>query len=172
MITSQEKVAEAKQLTRKKVGRPKGKAAVRTELDWSSPVLLAELEDLTRCGLTDGQVAHCLNVSAPTLQKHKLESEEVSNALQRGRSKGIQRVANRLFEDALEGNTTAQKFYLQAVGAWRISDQATVGSSADAAFEQVEREMNAISAENKKLLEAAAKEGAAALKNLEQGAVN
>jgi hypothetical protein len=172
MITSAEKLEEAKQLTRKKAGRPRGKAAVATRLDWASPALLEELEELTRCGLTDGQVAHCLNVSPPTLQKHKLESEEVSNALQRGRSRGIQRVANRLFEDALDGNTTAQKFYLQAVGAWRVTDQATVGSSADAAFEQVEREMSAISAENKKLIEVAAKEGAAALKNLDQGAVN
>ena len=175
MKTSPELIEEARSISgRRKAGRPKGtgKSFVRTVLDWESVELHDRITELTVRGLSDAQVAYCLFVSPATLQRKKSEIEEVSEALRRGRSIGVHKVANALYEKALGGDISAQKFYLQAVGGWRIHDQATVSSGADSAFEQVEKEMGAISAQNKKLLELAAKEGAIRLKNLEEGAVN
>lgn len=145
----------------------------QNRLDWKSPELLEQIVELSQNGLTNAQVAHCLRIAPQTLLKNADASEEVAAALAQGRSIGIRRVANKLFEDALEGNTRAQMFYLKAVGGWREKEEAqvSVADRADAAFAAVEKEEMA-------RLKVMREEGQAALQKMadqlsnQQGVVN
>lgn len=73
----------------------------------------AELERLASRGLTMDQIADCLGIGRSTLYKRQGEDPDVMDAVKRGRSSGIEQVANKLFESALAGNIVAQIFYLK-----------------------------------------------------------
>ena len=83
---------------------------------------LDKIEVFASRGLTREQVAHNLGVSAKTLQRRAKERADVEDAYQRGKAKGIAKIANALFEKALEGNTTAQIFFLKCNG-WKESSE-------------------------------------------------
>jgi hypothetical protein len=136
-------------------------------------VLLEQIIELSQNGLTNAQVAHCLRISPQTLLKNADASDEVAAALAQGRSIGVRRVANKLFEDALEGNTRAQMFYLKAVGGWRETEtaQVSVADRADAAFAAVEKEEMARLKTMKEEGQAALQQIAEQLSN-RQGVVN
>ena len=59
------------------------------------------------------QIADCLGVAGSTLYKRKKDEAEISEAIKRGRSKGIATITNALFQSAKGGNITAQIFYLK-----------------------------------------------------------
>ena len=86
---------------------------------------LDKIEAFASRGLTREQVAHNLGVSAKTLQRRAKERAEVEDAYQRGKAKGIAKIANALFDNALKGNTTAQIFYLKCNG-WKESSEVEV----------------------------------------------
>jgi cytidylate kinase len=86
-------------------GRPKS-LAIDAEL-------LEKVEALAAQGLTMDQIAHCLGIHGSTLYKNKAENTEFSEAIKRGRSKGIATITNALFVKAKNGDTTAQIFYLK-----------------------------------------------------------
>ena len=65
-------------------------------------------------GLTEEQVAECFGVSRATIQRRKAEDEAFEAAYKRGRYSGVQKVANALFQSAINGNTTAQIFFLKS----------------------------------------------------------
>ncbi|MBF0119986.1 MAG: LuxR family transcriptional regulator [Desulfobacterales bacterium] len=77
------------------------------------------VEELASNGLSQEQIASMLGVCEKTLYTRKKESTEFTAAIKRGRSKGISTIANKLFEDAKNGNTTAQIFFLKTQGEWR-----------------------------------------------------
>jgi hypothetical protein len=86
-----------------------------------------------------------LEVSANVFRNAKKAHPVIAEMVDRGRSTGINRVANALFEDAIAGKTQAQIFFLKTVAGW--SDQAqqgTASQSADDAFALVEEEQNAL----------------------------
>ncbi len=65
-------------------------------------------------GLTTGQIAKCLGVSWSTLDRRKKEFEEIDDAIKKGEALGVSRVANALYESAVnDKNVTAQIFYLK-----------------------------------------------------------
>ena len=78
-----------------------------------SEIDLDHLEALAAQGLTVKQMADCLGIGRSTLYDHKKARPEVSDAIKRGRSKGIATVSNALFQSAKGGNVTAQIFYLK-----------------------------------------------------------
>ena len=72
-----------------------------------------KVETLAAQGLTMVQIADCLGVAGSTLYKRKKDEAEISEAIKRGRSKGIATITNALFQSAKGGNITAQIFYLK-----------------------------------------------------------
>ena len=72
-----------------------------------------KVETLAAQGLTMQQIADCLAVGRSTLYDRMRDDPDVSDAIKRGRSKGIATITNALFQSAKGGNITAQIFYLK-----------------------------------------------------------
>lgn len=72
-----------------------------------------KVEALASQGLTMEQIADCVGVARSTLYERMKADPDVSDAIKRGRSKGIATIANALFTAAKQGNITAQIFYLK-----------------------------------------------------------
>jgi IS30 family transposase len=73
-----------------------------------------KVEQFASRGLSTTQIAHNLGVGRSTLYDHMRENSAISDAIDRGRAKGIAAVANALFEAAVtRGNYQAQQFYLR-----------------------------------------------------------
>ena len=72
-----------------------------------------QVESLAAQGLTMDQIASCLGMSRSTLYERVGSESDVSDAIKRGRAKGVATVSNALFQSAKGGNITAQIFYLK-----------------------------------------------------------
>ncbi|MDB4437387.1 hypothetical protein N9163_00900 [bacterium] len=64
-------------------------------------------------GLTISQIADCLGVSDATVYDRQNEYPEFLEAIKRGRSSGIHKITNQLFDKAMSGDNTAIIFYLK-----------------------------------------------------------
>lgn len=89
---------------------------------------IAKVEELASRGLTKEQVARALGISSRTLQRKQKTNAQIEEAYQRGKVQGISNVANALYEKAMEGNTTAQIFFLKCNG-WKEASELEVKSS-------------------------------------------
>ena len=74
---------------------------------------LIRLEGWARDGLTDEQIARNIGITAKTLYQWKKQYSEISNALKKGKEVVDYEVENALLRSALDGNTTAQIFWLK-----------------------------------------------------------
>ncbi|MCD1124821.1 hypothetical protein LPW36_02020 [Jinshanibacter sp. LJY008] len=74
---------------------------------------LVQVKDLASRGLTDEQIALALGISISTITRRKKDNDEFCAAIKKGKALGIATVANALFKNATEGNTTAQIFFLK-----------------------------------------------------------
>tara|TARA_R100001460_G_scaffold32478_4_gene63695 strand:+ start:18912 stop:19400 length:489 start_codon:yes stop_codon:yes gene_type:complete len=101
-----------KKLTKKnnKVGRPK--FVVTKEM-------CERAEAYASQGLTSEQIALALGIGESTLYDKQNEFKEFGEAIKRGKGRGIQRVTNKLYEKALEGDNTAMIFYLKNRAGWQ-----------------------------------------------------
>ena len=79
---------------------------------------LNEVERLASIGLNEQQVADSLGISVDTLGNRKKESSDFSDALKRGKAKGIQAVSNALYDQALSGQTSAAIFFMKNRAKW------------------------------------------------------
>ena len=96
--------------TIKKVGRPK--FVVTKDM-------CERAEAYASQGLTSEQIALALGIGESTLYDKQNEFKEFGEAIKRGRGTGIQRVTNKLYEKALEGDNTAMIFYLKNRAGWQ-----------------------------------------------------
>lgn len=80
---------------------------------WLEPDGLTLLEGWARDGLTDEQIAHNCGITATTLYDWKNRFTEISEALKRGKEVVDYQVENALLNKALDGDTTAQIFWLK-----------------------------------------------------------
>ena len=80
---------------------------------WLEPESLILLEGWARDGLTDEQIAKNMGISYSTLKDWKNKYSAISAALKRGKEVVDFQVENALLSSALEGNTTAQIFWLK-----------------------------------------------------------
>ena len=69
-------------------------------------------------GLTDRQIGELLGVSRATISRRKIDNEAFETSIKQGRARGIEWVKNTLFEQVLQGNTTAAIFFLKCRGGW------------------------------------------------------
>ena len=71
------------------------------------------VEGWARDGLTDEQIANNLAISIDTFYKYKKKYPEFSESLKRGKEIVDYEVENALLQNALNGNITAQIFWLK-----------------------------------------------------------
>ena len=79
---------------------------------------IQQVEDLAAQGLTFEQIATCLGISDKTIYRRKGESSEVSEAIKRGRERGVAFAASQLQNMIAQGNLGAVIFYLKTKGGW------------------------------------------------------
>lgn len=103
---------------------------------------LAKVEELASRGLNNEQIAACLGICEDTLYTKQRQLTEFSEAIKKGKAKGIQQVANALFEAALSGNITAMIFFLKTQGGWKETVIAEDKYSREELNELIERELN------------------------------
>jgi hypothetical protein len=83
-------------------------------------VFLDELESMAARGLNNDQIASSIKLERRYFYAKKANFPEMDEAINRGKAKGILRVANALFENAIvSNNVTAQIFFLKARAGWR-----------------------------------------------------
>lgn len=91
-----------------------GRARVGEGIEvWTTPQKLEKIASWAENGLMLADIANNMGVSRSTLFNWREKSPDIQAALKRGEDVAIERVENRLYEDACNGNTTAQIFYLK-----------------------------------------------------------
>jgi len=86
---------------------------------------LGQVEKLAAIGLNEQQVADSLGISVDTLGNRKKESSDFSDALKRGKAKGITQIANNLFEQSKNGNVSAGIFFMKNRAGWSDKSEIT-----------------------------------------------
>lgn len=96
--------------------------------EWEEEGNLFLLESWSRDGLTEVQIAGNMGISARTLLNWKKKSVPIFLALKRGKEVSDYQVENALFKSAVEGNVTAQIFWLKnrRPDKWRDKQEAKV----------------------------------------------
>jgi len=80
---------------------------------WLEPEGLLLLEGWARDGLTEKQIAEKIGIHRDTLNEWKKCFSDISDALKKGKEVVDYQVENALLASALDGNTTAQIFWLK-----------------------------------------------------------
>lgn len=80
---------------------------------WLTPEGLLLLEGWARDGFTDKQIAEKMNIGYSTLQTWKSKYQDIQDSLKKGKEVVDYEVENALLASALDGNTTAQIFWLK-----------------------------------------------------------
>ncbi len=94
-----------------------------------SVMSMQEIEECGRRGLSFSQIAGLMGVSATTFSAQRKRHPEVEAAYFRGRSRGISKVADTLYDAATSGEDMAStRFYLEKVGGWKENAAATTGN--------------------------------------------
>lgn len=81
--------------------------------DWLEPDKLVLLEGWARDGLTEEQIAKNIGIDKATLYRWKIKECNICNAIKKGKEVVDFEVENALLKSALEGNVTAQIFWLK-----------------------------------------------------------
>ena len=76
-------------------------------------------------GLSLVQIAHMLEppISEATIQRRMNDDERFASAIKKGRSKSVQMVANKVFENAMDGKETSAIFFLKTRDPERWNDR-------------------------------------------------
>jgi hypothetical protein len=83
---------------------------------------IAQIEALAAV-MSKSQISDYLSISETTLREVEGRQPEVSDALKRGKAKGIGSVGQSLIQQARNGNIAAAIFYLKTQAGWRESEQ-------------------------------------------------
>ena len=93
-----------------------------------SKELLGRVEKLATRGLSQKQVCHALGFSETWWHAKKQEFSELGEFYKKGQAKGLAKVSNALYEQALSGSTGAACFYLKNRDPDRWSDVKSVNA--------------------------------------------
>lgn len=86
----------------------------------------AEIERLAALGDSLREIAASIGVSDRTLRRRLEDTPEITEAFERGRRAGIVTIENKLYEQCLNGNTTAIIYYLKCRAPEKWSDRQRV----------------------------------------------
>ena len=90
---------------------------------------LSDIEECGRRGLSFSQIAGLMGISPSTFTNQRKRFPEVEAAYYRGRSRGISKVAETLYDAATSGEDMAStRFYLEKVGGWKENAATTTGN--------------------------------------------
>ena len=64
-------------------------------------------------GLNESQIATLLNVNISTITREKKRNEQFALAIKKGKYKAVQLVANKVFQNAMDGKETSAIFFLK-----------------------------------------------------------
>lgn len=81
--------------------------------EWLQPDKLILLEGWARDGLTEEQISTNMGIGRTTLYEWKQKEPNIANTLKKGREVVDFEVENALLKNALDGNVTAQIFWLK-----------------------------------------------------------
>jgi len=81
--------------------------------EWLESDKLILLEGWARDGLTQEQIAHNMGIGLTTLKEWRKKEPTIEATLKRGRDVVDYEVENALFKNAMNGNVTAQIFWLK-----------------------------------------------------------
>lgn len=97
---------------------------------------LAEIADWVRNGATDNEIAQRLDIGMSAFYEYKREFSEFSEVLKKTRDAVDGEVENALLQSALNGNTTAQIFWLKnrRPKKWRDKPAEYVGETETTGF--------------------------------------
>jgi len=95
------------------IHRGKGSDIVSKIKEWLEEDNLILLEGWARDGLTEDQIAKNMGITRTTLWEWKKKETNILNALKKGKEVVDFEVENALLKSALEGNVTAQIFWLK-----------------------------------------------------------
>lgn len=98
---------------------------------WLKEENLLLLEGWARDGLTDEQIAKNMGISVKTLFNWKTNYLPILQALKKGKEVVDYQVENALLSSALDGNTTAQIFWLKNRRPDKWRDKQKEGNDAD-----------------------------------------
>jgi transcriptional regulator with XRE-family HTH domain len=101
--------------------------------DWIKGDGLILLEGWARDGLTDEQIAHNIGISRSTLNEWKNKYSVIADTLKKTKEVVDRMVENALFKKAMDGDTTAQIFWLKNRRShdWRDRKETAVSGSLD-----------------------------------------
>lgn len=83
---------------------------------------ISEIETLA-VFLTQEQIADYFGISKRTFNNMRERDKEIDRLYNKGKAKGIAKIANGLFQTAVAGNTSAQMFYLKTQAGWRENNE-------------------------------------------------
>lgn len=97
---------------------------------------LGEVADWVRNGATDEEIAERLDIGRSSFYDYKREFSDFSDTLKKTRDAVDGEVENALLQNALNGNTTAQIFWLKnrRPDKWRDKPVETIDEPDDAGF--------------------------------------
>ena len=112
---------------KKKMGRPP------KYQEWLEPDKLILIEGWARDGLIDEQIAHNMGISVQTLWVYKNSHPEIREVIKKGKEVVDYYVENALLQKALDGDVTAQIFWLKnrKPSKWRDKQDIEVKSNVD-----------------------------------------
>ena len=87
--------------------------------EWKFPrVDLDEVEAMSCVGLSHTQMAEALHINPSTFGRMLTNDPVLTEAIDRGKARGVKMVADALFANALKGNVAAQIFTMKARAGW------------------------------------------------------
>lgn len=81
--------------------------------DWETDEKLQQLEQWIGDGLTLACIAEKMNISRNCLYEWRQKSSVISDAFKKGENRAVDNVENALYSAAMNGNITAQIFFLK-----------------------------------------------------------
>ena len=84
---------------------------------------ILRIGELAGLGLSNDQIAECLDMSRSSFYKCLQKNADFRDSLERGRSKAVMEISNALYESARAGNVKAQIYFLRcrAPQNWNVS---------------------------------------------------
>ena len=104
--------------------------------------LCNQAEALAAKGMKQSDIALMLGMASSTLYDKKEKFSEFSESIKRGKAKGIDKVINKFFEKACEGDNTCMIFFLKNQAGWTDKQEIVAEVSATEIVRKIVRHDN------------------------------